>query len=260
MSILTQTGLIIIRIYRYRREFSQILSSASTTRSRFIRLLILSLIVLLIDLPLEIYWVYALIPKLHAYSWTFTHSDWNYTAKVPTHGQIPLWNHWIWVAVAYVVFAFFGLAKDARDMYRGWLEKAGIGKILPSVVGPRSIPRSGSTSSWTSKAKLLWGKVGFGVSTTTSSMKGSFLGSRYDSSISLTAGFSRFSRHLDTLPTTVRAPESNNTNTSRTKLKFSFRQFLAARRVVSQERSTVAVAAESDVEAALPTIGDNGRA
>lgn len=220
MLMITQTGLILIRIYRYRREFSRLLISASTTRSRFLRLFILSFIVLLTDLPLEMYWVYALIPKLHAYNWTMTHSNWNYTVKVPTHGQILLWNHWIWIAVAYVAFGFFGMVKDARDMYRGWLEKVGIGKILPSLVDRRSQAQSGRISSWTGKAKFYWAKVGFKA--TSSSTRSSFLGSKVDSSASLKAGFSRFSRYSDVLPTTVTACESQNDIAGGTKSKFSF--------------------------------------
>jgi len=251
--IVTHTGLILIRIHRYRREFSRLLASSSTTRSRFLRLFILSLIVLLIDLPLEIYWVYALIPKLHAYSWTFTHSDWNYTVKVPTHGQILLWNHWIWIAVAYVVFGFFGLVKDARDMYRGWFEKVGIGKILPSFVDRRSHAQNGRTSSWTGKAKLLWANVGFKASMNSSPTRSSFLGSKVDYSNSLRAGSSRFTRYSDVLPTAATACESPNGIADRTKPRFSFRQFLSYRWGSSQEQSTVASAAEGDVEAGLPT-------
>jgi hypothetical protein len=256
ISIITHTVLILIRIHRYRREFSQLLASASTTRSRFLRLFILSLIVLLIDLPLEIFWVCVMIPNLHAYSWTFTHSDWNYTVKVPTHGQILLWNHWIWVALAYVVFGFFGLVKDARNMYLGWLEKVGIGKILPSLVDQCSHAQSGRISSWTGKAKLLWGKAGFGTSTTPSSTKSSFFGSKVDSSASLRAGSLRFTKCSDILPTAATTCESQNSIVGRTKPKFSFRQFLATRCAVSQKHSTVAAAAEGDVEVGLPTIGD----
>jgi hypothetical protein len=154
-----------------------------------------------------------------------THSNWNYTVKVPTNGQILLWNHWIWIAVAYVVFGFFGLVKDARDMYRGWFEKVGIGKI-----DQHSHARSGRMSSLTGKAKLLWVKVGFKASMTSSSTRSSFLGAKVDS---FRAGYS------DVLPTTVTACEPKNDM----KRKFSFRRFLA-----SQKHST-----ESDVEVGLPT-------
>ena len=256
MSILTHTGLIFIRIRRYRREFSQLLASASTTRSRFLRLFILSLIVLLIDLPLEMYWVCELLPNLHAYSWTFTHSDWNYTVKVPTHGQILLWNHWIWLALAFVVFGFLGLVKDVRNIYLGWLGKVGIAKILPSFVDQRSHAQSERISSWTCKAKILWGKVGFRTSTTPSSTKSSFFGSKVDSGVSLRAGSSRFTRCLDILPIAATTCESQNNISGRTKPKFSFRQFLATRCAVSRKHSTVAAVAEGDVEVGLPTIGD----
>jgi len=150
-----------------------------------------------------------------------------------------------------VVFGFFGLVKDARDMYRGWFEKVGIGKILPSLVDRRS--QNIRISSWTGKAKLIWANVGFKASMNSSPTRSSFLGSKVDSSNSLRAGSSRFTRYSDVLPTAATACESPNGIANRTKPRFSFRQFLSYRWGSSQEQSTVAAAAESDVEAGLPT-------
>jgi hypothetical protein len=135
-------------------------------------------------------------------------------------------------------------------MYLGWLKKLGIEKIVPPLAGQGSRAQSGRSSSRTGKAKLLWGKVGFGTSITPSSTKTA------NSSVSLRVGSSRFTRYSDSLPTSETTWTSQNRIAGRTKPTFSFRQFLATRWAVSHKHSTVATAAEGDVEVGLPIIGD----
>ena len=158
--------LILVRIYRHRRDFSRLLSSASTTRSRFVRLFIVALMALFCFLPLQIYYVVKIIPNLHPFHWSWTHSNWNAVVNYPTQGHILLWDHWVWITCGYIVFAFFGLAADAREMYMAWMKKSGIGKIFPSLseTGSRNGTTISTASSWSIKAKMVFKKVGLGSS------------------------------------------------------------------------------------------------
>jgi pheromone a factor receptor len=150
--------LVIIRLYRYRRDFSRLLSNASTTRSRFLRIFMMTLIVLLVLLPADIYGVlFTLRAGLHPYHWSWVHDDWNEVLRFPTQGVIVQWDHITWVIGGYLVFIFFGTSRDAQEMYRGWLLSAGFAKFFPSLEQPRtrSSQQSSMLSSLSNKAKRL---------------------------------------------------------------------------------------------------------
>ena len=148
--------LVIIRLYRYRRDFSRLLSNASTTRSRFLRIFAMTLVVLLVLLPVDIYGVlFTLRTGLHPYHWSWVHDDWDVVLRIPTQGVIVQWDHITWVIGGYLVFIFFGTSCDAREMYRGWLVSAGFSGFFPSLEQPRakSSQQSSMLSSLSNKAK-----------------------------------------------------------------------------------------------------------
>lgn len=228
--------LILIRIYIYRRDFSRLLSAASTTRSRFIRLFIVSLLALFCFLPLEIYNLARIFPNLHRFSWSWTHNDWNSVGLVPTQGRIELWVGWIWIACGYTTFAFFGLAKDAREMYRSWMKQAGVGKVFPALIEPR--PRSTAPSNepdgWGSKAKLLFKRMGLkgSIRSTTST---TVIGKDSTTSASTSCG-------RDSVVQTINSDDKR-------KSKSSLREIILGRRLGQQiGRDFV----ERDLEAGLP--------
>jgi pheromone a factor receptor len=229
--------LILIRIYIYRRDFGRLLSSASTTRSRFIRLLIVSLLALCCFLPLEIYNLTSVVPDLHPYSWVWTHNEWNNAALVPTQGHVQLWVGWVWIACGYTTFAFFGLAEDAREMYRSWMKKAGVGKIFPSLVEPRlrSTTPTDEPMGWGSKAKLLFRKVGF-KSSIWSTPSTKVIGK--DSATSASTSYGR-----DSVLQTIDLDDKR-------KSKYSVLEMMLGRRWTPQARVG---AADRDLEAGLPT-------
>jgi pheromone a factor receptor len=150
------------RVYRYRREFQYLLSNASTTRSRYLRLSLLSIFTVLIVLPAQIYALVVLSGfKMHKYSWSRTHHNWGEVIRIPSGGQLREWVHIIWVPCGYLVFLFFGFGGEARKMYVEWLKQAGVGKLFPSLLEerPPSQPGTGKTgllSSMASKAKSLF--------------------------------------------------------------------------------------------------------
>ncbi len=112
------------------------------------RLFMISFVLLLIYLPLQFYTLKVNLSfPHHAYSWTELHGpSWNQILKVPTGGQV-VFDRWIRVASGYVLFAFFGVGRDAMDMYRKWLVACGLARLLPFLTERRRPKRSQDTSS-----------------------------------------------------------------------------------------------------------------
>jgi pheromone a factor receptor len=118
----------IYHLYRIKRQFKDmpvISSGSGINRSLYIRLMLLSSVEILGTIPLGSFWIYSAIKTgLTKWgSWTDIHSDYS---KIP---QIPsiVWKHssltaelprWTLVLCAFLFFAFFGLAEEARKHYR----------------------------------------------------------------------------------------------------------------------------------------------
>jgi pheromone a factor receptor len=57
-----------------------------------------------------------------------------------------LYDRWANLACGFLVFLFFGLGRDAKNMYREWLVKMGLARLFPVLVvvdGRGSLPRGG---------------------------------------------------------------------------------------------------------------------
>ncbi|KAF1983484.1 STE3-domain-containing protein [Aulographum hederae CBS 113979] len=173
------SGLVLFRLYRYRRDFSRLLQHNSTTRSRFFRLFIFSLLIVLGFLPASIMAFIANVSEKHtAYSFDETHADFDQIVLVPSYGQV-FWDKWVEIACGFLAFAFFGTGADALRMYSHWLGKTGIAKVLPTIE-PRTrdqeqTSRIGSAT-WASlasvsgKAKNVFGRKDSHIGTELSSM------------------------------------------------------------------------------------------
>ncbi|KAI9741826.1 MAG: a-factor receptor [Cirrosporium novae-zelandiae] len=160
--------LVMVRVQRHHAELSGMLRNSNTNlnKSRFLRLFILSISIVVLILPVDWYVLYTFISTgLGSYSWSFVHgSEWNQIPKVPQNGKIPFWV-WIPLASGIVVFFFFGIGRDATTMYRSWLSKLGLGKLFPGLNRPYT-PRKTSNGSALgnffdsvgSRAKLLYRK------------------------------------------------------------------------------------------------------
>lgn len=121
---------------RYRREFSEILSSSSSnmTKSRFLRLFLLSMTLIAIMLPTQSYVLYqnSIVP-LVPYSWDSIHGPgWSEIFLVPAGGVV-IFDRWAQIAVGFAVFPFFGLGRDAQKLYRRGLLRLGFGRLFPSL-------------------------------------------------------------------------------------------------------------------------------
>jgi hypothetical protein len=128
---------VIYRLHKRRRRFNALLSGNSNlTRSRFVRLFILSIMLLVIFMPITFY-VFAKNLDLEwlPYSWDAVHygNDWLWIRKIPTNGFVNF-DRWVPVGTGILVFLIFGLGKDAMVLYRSWLNKIGIGKFLPRFI------------------------------------------------------------------------------------------------------------------------------
>ena len=128
--------LVLIRLYRYRLNFNTILASSNTTKSRFMRLYLICILWVLGAVPTQAYSLYYNITVLAKYpfNWAETHSaeNWRQLIMVPSGGQV-VYDRWIWLAIGAVVFASFGLGREALTMYRTGLLTLGFGKVFPGL-------------------------------------------------------------------------------------------------------------------------------
>jgi pheromone a factor receptor len=88
---------------------------------------------------------------------------------VPTDGVVRF-DRWFSITTGFVIFLFFGLGKDALEMYRSWLVMIGFGKCFPSLTRPngaRILQSSSGNSSFGSPSRSRWFKSSQLTSTTT---------------------------------------------------------------------------------------------
>lgn len=138
--------LVLLRLHRYRKEFSAILNSSQSnvTKSRFLRLYAFSFILVLVFLPVTFYIFYRnLSVRRIPYSWRLVHGvEWEYILRIPTDGMVAF-DKWIAMGAGYILFLFFGMGSDAIGMYRGWLRVIG----FHWLVGPDRSTSNGSNGS-----------------------------------------------------------------------------------------------------------------
>ena len=141
--------LLLWRLYVYRREFANILQAAATTRSRFLKPLMLSVLCGLAIVPLSFYMLALNVGGgFHEFEWHRVHDPkrWNNVGYVDL-GNSALPDRWVWVGTGALVFVFFGLGQDAKKMYTGWLVKMGFGKVWPKLPRKSGAGKRGGKSS-----------------------------------------------------------------------------------------------------------------
>ena len=148
-------------MHRYRKNFSEILSSSNSrlTKNRFLRLFLLSITLVLTFIPLQFYVLYvnSVNPPLIPYSWNLVHgSEWEDIMLIPTGGVV-YYDRWIQLALGFGVFIFFGTGQDAQTMYRKWLLKAGFGRLFPGLYRQNNrrgiLPTRSQTESFGSRTR-----------------------------------------------------------------------------------------------------------
>ena len=147
-------------MHRYRKNFSEILESSNSnlTKSRFLRLLLLSIGLIVTFIPLQFYILFTNSAEpLLPYSWDLIHSpQWGDIMLIPTGGKVRF-DRWIQIAVGFGVFSFFGLGQDAQTMYRKCLLKVGLGRVFPKLHRQPTrraiLPTSSQSDSFGSKTR-----------------------------------------------------------------------------------------------------------
>jgi pheromone a factor receptor len=167
-STYTHPGLLIYRLYRYRREFHRLLVARATTSSRFIRLFIISLFTIIIYSSYCFYLLVELsIAAKDPYDWAAVHDPtrFNTIMRIPMQGKVQFMS-WVQIATGYVIFVLFGTGVDAHNLYKRMLVGIGLGRIWPGLYvesgsGTRTPNSSIAARTWTSnmssRAKsMLW--------------------------------------------------------------------------------------------------------
>ncbi|KAL3469258.1 pheromone A receptor-domain-containing protein [Aspergillus californicus] len=151
-------GLILYRLRRYQTQFNDIIraSNAGLSKSRFLRLFLLSFIMLLALIPVQAYMVWnnvKFVLPWHSYSWSVLHGPmWNEIVKVPMNGTV-LFDRWVPISAGFMSFIFFGCGKDASRMYRSVLQRLGLNFWFSPVYTTTSGSSPHNTAR--SRAKLL---------------------------------------------------------------------------------------------------------
>ncbi|KAI9768481.1 MAG: a-factor receptor [Geoglossum simile] len=183
------TVLVVARLYKYRCQFNTILNSSASkyTKSRFLRLFILSLILLIVYVPVNGFVFYKnMNHPMVPFSWSAIHGpDWWTIYMVPTDGVVRF-DRWFSITTGFVIFLFFGLGKDALEMYRCWLVMIGFGKCFPNLKRPsgaRTLQSSSGNGSFGSPSRSRWFKNNQLTSTTTNTTTSSTNGTLYRDSV-----------------------------------------------------------------------------
>lgn len=129
-----KTALLVYRLYRYRREFHRLIAARNTTKSRFLRLFAICILVILVYLPYTLWVLFSLCSAIKdPYDWDVVHGpNFNTIMKIPVFGQVSV-EKWIQVATGYVIFFVFGTGTDSHNLYKRMLLALGLGRIFPSL-------------------------------------------------------------------------------------------------------------------------------
>lgn len=129
-------AILIVRLWRYKREFSEILASNSSglSKARFWRLFAVAFIAVFVVSALQFYALYENVSlPLHSYSWSDVHAyTWNEKVNIPT-GGIVVFDRWIRIVLGFLVFFCFGFGGQITPMYKSWFCKIGLDRFFPSL-------------------------------------------------------------------------------------------------------------------------------
>lgn len=138
---------IIYRLRKLNTDLGKALSSSNSgyTARRYLKLLILSILMIIVLLPIEAFCFYINIPsEIHSYSWSRTHdpATWHLIVYLST-ADWPIFQYfgWFTVVLCFVIFMFFGFSDNSIDSYRRGLVTLGFGKIWPRLKESREVRR-----------------------------------------------------------------------------------------------------------------------
>jgi hypothetical protein len=166
----------------------------------------------MISIPLQIYVISQQASTPHTpFNWALIHDPeaWKVVEPLPSDGRIA-YTRYIWLVSAFMVFLFFGFGRDASRMYAKGLRAIGLDKCLPFLkidhTPVRSASQSGTISSVSSKAKLLFGRKSSSASPLVKSWATDSRSSKATASSMAEPLSPRTLKHLDTVQESFRAP------------------------------------------------------
>ncbi|EHK96223.1 putative Pheromone a factor receptor [Glarea lozoyensis 74030] len=134
---------LLMGLSKYRKTIGNTLSTSGSgmTSKYYVKLTIIALSIVIVWVPVQIFYTYLNIPReFHSYNYAEIHrpEDWNPIVYLPLSldGQVQ-YNGWAAIAVAFLIFVYFGFNDEAVDTYRSWLVKLGMAKFWPSLKEPR---------------------------------------------------------------------------------------------------------------------------
>lgn len=217
------TALVLVRLHRYRRNFTALLANSNTSRSRFVRLFAICLVWLAISVPLQTYVISRQAAVQHEpFDWSRDHDPraWETIEKSPSYGQI-VYTRYIWLGGAVAIFLFFGFGRDACGMYAKGLRAVGLNRCFPVFrynpqTPARNAPQSGTISSIGSKAKLVFSRKSNSASQSVKSWATDSRSSKATASSMVEPLSPKTMQYLETVQENSRMPAPNeNTFTSR---------------------------------------------
>lgn len=133
--------LIIITYFKKRKDVSDILKCTNSGLNlvRFAKLLTFCCTLILIMFPLSMYIFTDGISRVeNTYDFSLIHSGaiWDLISYLPM--KKPYYISWIYLALAYLVFIFFGLGSDAIEMYLQTLSQIGLKPLVEWIKQRRS--------------------------------------------------------------------------------------------------------------------------
>lgn len=148
--------MVIIRLRKHRGVLSNTLSSTGSGLSarRFLKLFFLSGCILVVYLPVTLYFFYLDVDYPYsAYSWSRVHDPavW-YQVPYLTTDMSPQTQYtgWVGVVMACFLIIVYGLGTESKEIYKSWLVGWGLGRIFPQLLKARELPIHGLDSSLTS--------------------------------------------------------------------------------------------------------------
>jgi hypothetical protein len=159
---------VLVRLHRYRRNFTSLLAHSNTNRSRFVRLFAICIVWLAISVPLEIYVISRVAAVKHVpFKWADVHNaaNWSTIDMIPSGGRVDV-ARYVWLGAAVMVFLIFGFGRDASRNYAKGLRALGLARCLPFLnndrlaATPRATVHAGTMNSVSSKARIMFGRKG----------------------------------------------------------------------------------------------------
>lgn len=153
------------RLRKHRGVLSNTLSSSGSglNTRRFLKLFFLSASILIVYLPVTIYFFYLNVDHpFSSYSWSAVHdpASWKPIPFLTTATEPrDQFDGWVAIVMACLLFLLYGMNSEGMEIYKGWLVKCGFAKIFPRLLQSREMPmnRRGSSSrvSWTNRFDLV---------------------------------------------------------------------------------------------------------